>query len=140
MNFHHLLQQRDALLRQARLANLAFAHARLGVFTARIGRAQLQGLVSLRPGNPADEHPWPALAALEGSQAVIEEHFLDEEIVELADIVGFLGEDLSAGGFNFRLEELGARYLPQLRRELEAAGIEVTDGPRPTEDSPHGRG
>lgn len=43
MNFHHLILQRDALLRQARLANAAYAYQRLGEFAARIARARLRG-------------------------------------------------------------------------------------------------
>jgi hypothetical protein len=123
MNFHQLILQRDALLRQARLANAAYAHQRLGEFAARIARARLRGAVSLKPGDPAGDQPWPGLTALEGSQAVLAEHFLDEEVVELADILGFLGEDLPGEGLPLRLEELGDRFLPPLRRELEAAGI-----------------
>lgn len=134
MNYHHLLLQRDALLRQARLANTAFAHERLGILGARIARARLHGLVGLRPGDPEGEQPWPALTALEGSQAVLEEHFLDEEIVELTDILGFLGEDIPADGFRFRLEELAGRFMPQLRRELEAAGIALASEASAVED------
>ncbi len=123
MNFHQLIHQRDGLLRQARLANLAFACQRLGLYAARIARAQLHGLVRLHPGDPAGERPWPGLTALEGSQAVLEEHFLDEDGVELADILGFLGEEVNAGGCTFRLEELEGRFLTPLRRELASAGI-----------------
>jgi hypothetical protein len=123
MNFHQLLHQRADLLQQARLANLAYACQRLGIFAARIARARLRGLVALHPCDPSDAQPWPALVAIEGSQAVIEEYFLDEEIVELADILAFLGEDLPPDGLRLRLEELEARYLPLLRGELEAAGI-----------------
>src|SRR5690348_6809590 len=123
MNFHHLLHQRDALLRQARLANLAYAFQWLENIVHRVAFARLHGWVEIRPGDADGAQPWPSLTALEGSQAVLEEHFLDEEIVELADILGFLGEPLPNDGLRFRLEELASRYLPQLRRELEAAGI-----------------
>jgi len=77
MNFHQLLHQRDALLRQARLANSAYAYRRLGEFAGRITRAQLHGAVRLDSGDPDGERPWPGLTALDGSQAVLEEHFLD---------------------------------------------------------------
>ena len=123
MNFHQLLHQRDALLRQARLANVAYAYQRLGEFSARIQRARLHGVVAVRPGDPEGAQPWPGLAALEGSQAVIEEHFLDEELVEFTDILAFLGEDLGCDGLEFRLEEIAGSFLPRLRRELESAGI-----------------
>jgi hypothetical protein len=134
MNFQQLLQQRDVLLQQARLANLAFAYDRLGTFAARISRAGLEGAVALHSGNPDAEHPWPGLFALEGSQSVIEEHFLDEEMVELTDILGFLGEEIPPEGYQFRLEDLAARFLPQLRRELEAAGIASAGTADPIED------
>jgi hypothetical protein len=140
MNFHHLLHQRDALLRQARLANAAYAHQRLGEFAARIARARLRGAVVLHAGDPAGEQPWPGLRALEGSQAVLEEHFLDEELVELTDILVFLGEDVRTDGLTLRLEELAERFLPRLRRELEAAGIEVPVDPRTLADPNRTRG
>lgn len=123
MNFHQLLQQRDALLRQARLANTAYAYRRLGDFAGRIARARLHGTVTLRPGDPQENLPWPELVAEEGSQAVIAEHFLEEEIIELADILAFLGGHEQPVECTFRLEELGRRHLPGLRRELEQAGV-----------------
>lgn len=129
MNFHHLLRQRDALLRQARLANVAYACQRLGEFAARIARARLRGAVVLHAGDPEGEQPWPGLRAMEGSQAVLEEHFLDEELVELTDILVFLGEDIRTDGLTLRLEELAERFIPRLRHELESAGIEVPGAP-----------
>lgn len=138
MNFLQLLQQRADLLRRTRLANAAFAYQRLGVFVARLARARLHGLVALWPGDPAGERSWPALTALEDSQVAIEEHFLDEDIVELVDILGFLGEDVDSGGLTFRLDELESRYLPQLRRELEAAGIILAGDARRSKDSNRG--
>ena len=139
MNFHQLLQQRAGLQRQARLANAAFAYQRIGVFVARLARARLHGLVALWPGEPAGDRPWPVLTALEDSQVAIEEHFLDEDIVELVDILGFLGEDVHSGGLTFRLDELESQYLPQLRRELEVAGIAVADEAPPGRNSHRGR-
>jgi hypothetical protein len=123
MKFMQLLHQRDALIRQARLANVAFAYLRLRDFTSRISRAGLRGAVTLRGGDPATELPWPELAAEEGSQAAIEEHFLDEDVIELADILAFLHDTNHLGSLSFRLQDLGPRYLPQLRHELEIAHI-----------------
>ena len=133
MNLSELLHERDALLRQARLANVAYAYQRLGDFAGRIARARLHGAVALLSGDSSASHPWPGLDALEGSQAVLEEHFLDEEIVELADILAFLGEDVRSDGLTLRLEELAARFLPPLRRELTAAGIKLAPS-RPDAD------
>lgn len=140
MNFQQLLQHRAALLRQARLANLAFAYQRLGDLAARIARARLRGLVRLDPGDPEAERPWPMLTALECSQAVLEEHFLDEDAIELADILKFLGEDGHAEGVTFRLEEVESRFLAPLRRELESAGIILPADVWRIEDSHRGCG
>lgn len=123
MNFHQLLHQRDALLKQAHLANMTFAYQRLGDFSARIARARLQGPVRLHPGHPESERPWPQLTALEGSQAVIEEHFLDEDVIDLMDILAFLGRATGPDGQVFHLEEIADRFQAGLRRELERAGL-----------------
>ncbi|MDQ5978625.1 MAG: hypothetical protein QG602_1599 [Verrucomicrobiota bacterium] len=125
MNIHHLLHQRDALLRQARLANVAYAYQRMGEFAGRIARARLCGAVALRAGDPTDGLPWPGLSVIDVSPAVLEEHFLDEELVELTDILVFLGEEVGSEGLTLRLEELAERFLPQLRRELAAAAIRL---------------
>lgn len=123
MNFHQLLQLREALVRQARLANVAFAWHRLALLGDRIDAAGLRGPVRLRIADDASEAPWPTLTALEGSQSVIEEHFTDEDIVELADLIGFTGADPVDGAHEFRLDELATRFGRPLRLELERAGI-----------------
>lgn len=138
MNYHQLLFHRAALLRQARLANLAFAWHRLDDWARRITRARLQGAVTLRLADPAGDRAWPALLARSGSQAVIEEHFTDEDIVELADIVAFLTDDPRAAEFDFRLEELATRFLPAIQQELAEAGVIVHPTVSPTEDSNRG--
>lgn len=140
MNFHQLLQQRDALLRQARLANTAFAYRRLCDYAGRIDRARLHGEVTLRPADPSEDPPWPELIAEEGSQSVIEEHFLDEDIIELADILAFLGGNGQPAEYTFRIEELGSRFLPGLRRELERAGVALEPDRQPLEGSSHAEG
>ena len=123
MKFTQLLHQRDALIRQARLANVAFAYQRLGDFAARIARARLRGAVTLHGGDPAADQPWPRLVADEGSQAALEEHFLDEDVIELADILAFLHEAGPITELSFRIEDIGPRYLSRLRHELELAHI-----------------
>jgi len=138
MNFHQLILNRTALLRQARLANLAFAWQRLDAFATRITRARLHGQVTLRLPDPDADRPWPVLLALEGHQSVIEEYFLDEEIVELADILVFLSENNQIAEFTFHLEELAGRFLPGLKRELEAAGISAEQTSPSPEDSSRG--
>ena len=135
MKLSILLAQRDALLREARLANLAFAYAKLNDVVARIARAQLRGAVHLRQATPDAEPGWTPLTALEGNQSVIEEHFTDEDLIDLADALAFVtGErDLDA---TFRLEQLAERRLAPLRHQLKQAGIELDhDAPPVTE--PH---
>ncbi|MBX3750567.1 MAG: hypothetical protein KF897_10820 [Opitutaceae bacterium] len=139
MNFHHLLHQRTALLRQARLANLAFAWQRLNDWAQRIARARLRGEVTLQLADPAGDRAWPLLLARSGSQAVIEEHFTDEDIVELADILSFLAEDPRATEFSFQIEEMGARFLPAIHHELAQAGVLVHQSAPSPEDSNRGR-
>ena len=140
MNFHQLLLQRVALLRQARLANLAFAWQRLDQWAHRIARARLQGVVTLRLADPADDRPWPLLQANSVSRAVIEEHFTDEDILELADILAFLADDPRAVEFPFRLEELADRVLPAIEQELAAAGVIMHPSVSSPEDSTRGAG
>lgn len=139
MNFHQLLSHRTALLRQARLANLAFAWQRLDEFAVRITRARLHAEVTLRLSGPDADRPWPVLLAREGNQSVIEEHFMDEDIVELADILAFLGEDGQATEFTFQLEDLANRFQPKLRGELAAAGISLEQTAPSSEDSSRGQ-
>ena len=123
MKFIQLLHRRDALIREARLANIAFAYQRLGDFASRIRRAGLRGAVTLHSGDPEGGQPWPELVAEECSQAAIEEHFLDEDVIELADILAFLHDTSDLGSLSFRLQDLGPRYLPRLRHELQRAHI-----------------
>ncbi len=125
MNISHLLQQRATLLRQARLANLAYAHERLGTFGARIARARLHGEVILRPADPSADRLWPELTSDEINPAVLAEHFLDEDLAELADVLAFIHDDGTPACFVFRLEDLEDLFRPTLRRELRAAGVVV---------------
>jgi hypothetical protein len=123
MKISQLLHHREALRRQLQLANLAYAHRQLATLAARITQARLQGLVRLQPAEPAVEHPWPVLTALEGRQSVIDEHFTDENVAELADLLSFIrGEDPVDA--TFRLEDLGVQFAAPLRQQLEEAGVE----------------
>ena len=126
-----LLSRRPALLQQARLANLAFAFATLHEFSERISRAQLSGRVRLAHAEPAAERYWVALIALENSQAVIEEHFTDRDLMELADVIGFATGN-SALDITFELQDFEAQFLKPLREELEREGIVID---RPTADA-----
>lgn len=134
MKLHHLLQQRSALLQQTRLANVAFVYAELGRYAERIERGGLRGQVTLHLADPATQRPWPVLVAEEGSQAVLDEHFLDQEIIELADLLGFAAGPEPRSAFTFRLEEFDTRFRLALREELAAGGIELSGAAELTED------
>ncbi len=123
MKLSQLLLQRDVLLRQTLLANQAQAYVQLEALTTRLARAQLSGAVCLEPADPTAGEYWPTLTALEGSQAVIEEHFADSHIAELADLIAFLtgrpDEETT-----FRLEDMAVIFLAPLRDKLQRAGVE----------------
>lgn len=124
MKLSKLLAIRQAALRQAQLANLAYAYATLDRFATRITNANLRGLVRLCPADPEEERFWASLKALEGSQAVLEEHFADHELIEFADAMAYAAE----GEFeelDFRLEDLQEQYLAPVRQMLELAGIDI---------------
>lgn len=125
MNFQQLLHNRDTLMRQSRLANVAFAWHRLAVLGDRITLAGLRGRVRLRVADAPNDAPWPVLVALDASQAVLEEHFTDEDVEELADLLAFAGADPVDGVHAFRIEEVAMRFGQPLRRELERAGVQV---------------
>jgi hypothetical protein len=122
MNISKLLATRQALLRQTQLANLAFAFSTLRTFAARIAMAGLHGAVRLRPADPADECYWATLTALEGSQSVLEEHFSDRDLLDLAEAIAFAVET-EFREIEFRLEDLGEHYVAPLRQRLEEAGV-----------------
>ena len=139
MKLSFLLAQRQALLRQARLAHLAHAYDRLDDFAYRIARARLHGEVRLQATAPESGNYAASLTARQGAQSVLEEHFTDGDIMSLADVVtditGQLDLDLT-----FPLEELASRFLAPLRQQLLQAGIELdhhhgTDAPPDREDS-----
>lgn len=127
-NISTLLRQRGALLRQARLANLALAYQTLCDVAARIARGQLRGPVTLAPVAPTDERFWPTLTALEGNQSVLDEHFADEDIFELADTLAFLAGN-PAQEVTFRLEALEEQFLAPLREELAREGVALATAP-----------
>jgi hypothetical protein len=111
-------------LRQARLANLAFAYATLQRFQDRITRARLNGHVCLKFAAPHAERYWPQLIALENSQSVIEEHFTEEDLIDLADVLAFVtGND--AHEITFALEDLGELFLLPLSVDLQREGVAI---------------
>jgi hypothetical protein len=123
MKLSHLLARRSELLRQARLANLAFAHEQLHQFAGRVQRAGLQGRVTLKPVNPDQECYVVTLTAHDASQSVIEEHFTDEDLAILADVLGF-ATGHPTHELVFYIDQLDD-FVAQLRSDLEHAGVEV---------------
>jgi len=119
-----LLAHRAALIKQARLANLAYAYETLSRFDQRISRARLRGSVTVRHAAPEEERYWASLTANEGAQSVLEEHFSDEDVMELADLLTFLSCS-DALEVTFSLEELSERFLSPLRAELEREGVAI---------------
>lgn len=117
-----LLTLRRALLQQARLANLAFAYATMQQFAARIARAQLVGRVVVKDAAPQAERFCASLTALDMNQSVIEEHFTDEEVMELADVIGFIHPE-AVTDVTFDVGDVGELFLTPLREELERQGI-----------------
>lgn len=119
-----LLTHRAALLAQARLANLAFAYETLRRLEHRIARGRLRGSVTVRHAAPEEERYWASLTANDGAQSVLDEHFSDEDVMELADVLSFL-TCTNALELTFPLEELAERFLAPLREELEREGIAI---------------
>lgn len=126
MNLSQLLASRPALLRQAALANAAFAYAVLRGLGRRIEIARLQGPVRLLAVDPSVERYAPQLLALGGNQSVLEEHFDEADLVRLADALSFTAPE-PTNEFDFYLDTMFARFSPPLRSALQAAGIEISD-------------
>lgn len=136
MKLSSLLAQRQALLRQTRLANLAFAYDRLGDFARRIACARLRGEVRLQQAAPGADRYWASLTALEGNQSVIEEHFTDDDLMDLGDVIAYATGDNEID-LAFRIEELADRFLAPLRGQLEQAGVAIDREVTPVDESDH---
>ncbi|MGC4071682.1 MAG: hypothetical protein QM760_04065 [Nibricoccus sp.] len=134
MNFSELLKSRQSLLRQAHLANLAFSYATLRRLGDHVEKARLQGRVRLRPADEEEDATPASLTALDGSQAVIEEHFSDEDIYHLADSIAFALET-PFSEIELRLEDIGDKFGGALRNELDEAGV-VMDHSEIMENNP----
>jgi len=136
MKLSALITQRQSLLEQARLANLAFAYERLSEFASRIARARLSGAVQLQALEPETGHYLASLTALQGSQSVIEEHFTDEDLMDLADVLSY-ATDEEEMDFTFSLEDLAEVFLTPLKTQLVQAGVELDAVETPGEESGH---
>ena len=129
MKLHHLLQNRPLLLQRKRLADVAFAFDELGKFARRISTGNLRGAVELHLADPDMGLAWPVLVGVGCSQSVVDEHFLDKDVLDLADLLVFASGNERKTTFSFRLEELERRFLRPLQRELENAGVELAGEP-----------
>lgn len=143
MKLSFLLVQHRTFLQHARLTHLAYAYAKLAEFARRIERARLRGLVRLQQAAPDAGIYSASLLAIHGcSQSVLEEHFSDEDVMDLADVVAYVRGE-SGLDLTFPLEELAERFLAPLHHELERAGVEIDD-PEPQDggenSAPHGAG
>jgi hypothetical protein len=124
LKYDELLCHRDELLEAAKLANLAYAHQWLGDFAGRVERSGLglSGRVVLRGPDHEQGRTEPDLVAVDFSQAILEEHFLPEEIKELHAVLGFVHDTAEIVEARFHLREIGGVYVPALRRALQFLG------------------
>lgn len=125
MKLSQLLALRPDLLRQIRLANLAFAYQALRDFAVRIERARLHGRVTLKPVDPDAERYFASLTALDTNQSLIEEHFTEEDLALLADVLGF-ATGHPQHELTFHIDQL-AEFVEPLRADLERAGVRVDE-------------
>ena len=119
-----LLAAREGLVRRATLANMAFAYRLLSRFTERIHRAGLRGLVNIKSPEANGEN-WSSLTAIEGSQAQLEEHFSEEDVMDLTDAIRYVVGGEIVIDLSFRIEEVGNMFLVPLRDTLLSYGVVI---------------
>jgi len=124
MKISKLIATHHAIIKQARLANLAQAYLTLRRCAERVQRARLSGLVNLRQPNAGEGRLWATLTALEGNQSVLDEHFCDEDLMEFADAVAFI-RGISDLNLSFRIETLMTEFVIPLETHLDLAGVEL---------------
>lgn len=103
---------------------MAYAYATLNRLLLVIRRGQLSGLVRLQQPDEKEERYWATLSALSGSQAVLDEHFSEDDVAEMADAVAFAspGRGLDV---TFALDRLETEYIAPLFIALERAEVAV---------------
>lgn len=128
MNLSNLIASREKLVAQARLANMAFAYATLKRLAAVVARGHLSGVVRLQEPNEKEEHYWATLTAVSGSQAVLDEHFSDDDVAALVDAVAVAtpGNLLDV---TISIEDLEHDYVVPLEVALRRAGVKL-EGPQ----------
>ncbi|MFT3783477.1 MAG: hypothetical protein QM790_15805 [Nibricoccus sp.] len=122
MKISKLLASHKAIMKQARLAAQAQAYLALSRYSERVRRAGIIGRVHLRHPDADEGIFWATLVALDGAQSVIEEHFSDEDVMELADAVALVCgvEQLDVV---FPIEAIEEKFVKLLRRELRKEGV-----------------
>lgn len=122
MKLSALLASRPTILRQAALAHTAAAWLTLQHASSRIAAAGLHGSVRLRQGDPAaDEVPWATLTSDEIRHSVLEEHFTEDDLLEIADALAY-ATDMDRADIEFPIQALSG-YATPLWRTLEKAGV-----------------
>jgi len=134
-----LLQARDSLVRRATLANMAYGYRLLSEFSERIRRADLRGLVAIRSPETNGEN-WASLVALEGSQARLDEHFSEEDVMDLTDAIRYVTGGEIHIDLTFRIEDVGHMFLTPLRDTLQGYGVVFDSAPGSTQASTSTRG
>ena len=124
MKLSNLIASREKILAQARLANLAFAYVTLKKLANVVQRGQLTGLVRLQQLDEKEERYWAMLTALSGNQSVVDEHFSDQDVADLADAVELTNPGVSLD-VTFPIEDLGSVFVTPVEAELERAGVSV---------------
>ncbi len=99
-----------------------------GGFCPRVVQADLRGPVILYGADELENRPNPVLVAVNFSQALIQEHFLPEEIAELHSVLSLVHDADHIMEAKFALEEIGRIYVPALHRILEMKGVFLGDG------------
>lgn len=117
-----LLQAREALVRRATLANMAYGYQLLSEFSERIRRAGLRGLVAVRSPETSGEN-WASLVALEGSQSRLDEHFSEEDVMDLTDAIRYVTGGEIHIDLTFRIEDVAQMFLVPLRDTLQGFGV-----------------
>lgn len=130
MNLSKLLTHRESLRRQTYLANLGFAYLQLCEFQRRFARAGLRGPARVSTCKPEEERFCATFVVEECSPSVIEEHFTDIQVYELAEFLA-LAQPEQGPDFSFTIETFGERFIAPVRRELESAGVAVDALPEP---------
>jgi hypothetical protein len=125
MKLSALLASRSTILRQAALAHTAAAWLTLQHASMRIAAAGLRGTVRLRQSDPGeDESVWATLTSDEINASVLEEHFTEDDLLEIAEAVAY-ATDADFADAEFRIETLGETYAAPLLASLQKSGVKI---------------